>query len=270
MTINTLVKKNLFQISIILSFLIFSGFIHTKFIKPEIVLNKQSTALNINQDFLKLFSMGQNRLIADLYWISSLLESDLEHYKNKDLNSWLYLRFKSIIELDPKFLRAYQFGGKYLSIVKDDLFGAKDIFEKGIEVFPNDYDLLFNYGFLLAFELQDYKNAISIYKRVQHFSQAPIFIKSLIPKLQYETNNDLTIIYPIILNMYLSEPENSPLKNRFEKDLYAIKAEIDLNCLNSGQSHNCKTRDFNGLSYIKKGAHYVAPRDFKKYRLNKN
>ena len=88
-----------------------------------------------------MFSMGQKRVLADLIWIATLLESDVEHYKSDDLNSWMYLRFKTLFELDPSFLTGYRFAGKYLSIVKDDLEGAKEIFEQGLANYPQDYQL---------------------------------------------------------------------------------------------------------------------------------
>ena len=267
MTINTFTKKSIFHIFSLLAFLFIAGMIHTKSHKPEIILNKQSSALNLNQDFLKLFSVGQNRLLADFFWIVSLLESDLEHYKNKDLNSWLYLRFKSIIELDPYFKRVYRFGGQYLGIVTNDLFGSQQIFIRGIHQFPNDYDLLFSYGYLLAFEMKNYKKALPIYEKLLKFPQVPSYIKSLIPKLIYSKGNDLASIYPIVNNIYESEREESPLKKKLRKDLYAIKAEIDLRCLNM-KMLNCDTRDHSGDLYLNKNGFFYSKQDFKKYRLH--
>ena len=84
-----------------ISFLLIAGLIHNSIQKPEIVFNKQSSALNINQDFLKILSSGQNRLLADYLWIVTLLESDHDHYKKKDLNSWMYLRFVMQIPRPP-------------------------------------------------------------------------------------------------------------------------------------------------------------------------
>src|SRR5690606_9895324 len=111
-------------------------------------------------------------------------ESDLEHYKTKDLNSWMYLRFKSIIELDPKFLMAYQFGGQYLNIIKDDLEGSREIFEAGLRIFPNDYRLIRDAAFLYAFELEENQRAAELYERALTFSQAPIYFHSILSKLR--------------------------------------------------------------------------------------
>ena len=64
-------------------------------------------------------------MISSLLWTHTLLFSDYEHYKNDDLDSWMYLRFNTITDLDPRMYEAYNYGGQYLSIVKDDVFGAK-------------------------------------------------------------------------------------------------------------------------------------------------
>lgn len=263
-------KKNNYYIILILLFLVCAGTINNSYNTPKIEITKQQSAFNVNSDFLKIFSIGQTRLLASLLWVSTLLESDIDQFKEKNLNSWMFLRFKSIIQIDPQFLRAYQFGGKYLDIVKDDLEGARYIFKKGLDKFPNDYDLLFNYGFLLAFELNEYAEAVTIYKRVLKSSMAPEYIKSLIPKLIFEKDKNLEDIFPIVYDLYQKEPENSFLKQKLEKDLYAIKAEIDLKCLNSKEVFNCSKIDFYGNLYKKEGDKFISPSfPFIKYQLFK-
>lgn len=124
---------------------------------PIIVLNKQNTALNVNKNLLLFFNIGNKRLISDLLWVQTLLESDEEHYGKNDLNSWMYLRFLSISLLDPLFFENYMYGGLYLSIVKDDVLGAAEIFEKGLIYYPDNYNLNYYAGFNYYFELGDLK-----------------------------------------------------------------------------------------------------------------
>ncbi|MCO4755489.1 MAG: hypothetical protein KC478_13490, partial [Bacteriovoracaceae bacterium] len=133
--------------------------------KPPIVINKQDSAFNLQNSFYKFTFAGYKRLIADVLWITTLLESDTTHYKNGDLNNWMFLRFNSITTLDPKFLQNYVFATQYLSIVKDDPHGAAVIFERGINYYPNNYNLLFNGAFLYGFELREYAKATELFKR---------------------------------------------------------------------------------------------------------
>lgn len=106
-------------------FLLYLAFYTSKKVSPPILfISKQQSSLNVSESIVENFNIGQKRLISSLLWISTILESDQEHYKNKDLNSWMFLRFKTISFLEPKFYEAYNFGGPYLSIIKNDLAGA--------------------------------------------------------------------------------------------------------------------------------------------------
>jgi hypothetical protein len=263
-----ILKKKKDIIFIILTVMLFfiSGLINKNIKLPKIDISKQQSALNINDKFMQITSAGQQRLLCDLFWITTLLESDTDHYSRQDLNSWLYLRFKTIISLDPFFLENYQLGGKYLSIVKDDLLGAKEIFDSGLKQYPRDYDLLINAAFLYAFELNDFKMGYKLYEKVSHFPKAPKLLKTLLPKIQYQAGAKPQLIFSNLQEM-LKREKSSFLKEKITKELYAIKAQIDLECLNK-QKKNCSYKDYFGNFYIKKGALYKAPIKFNQYKLN--
>lgn len=246
--------------------LVISGILNNSYKKPHINVSKQDSALNFNDDVILMLNMGQKRLITDLFWIMTLLESDIEHYNKKDLNSWLYLRFKTIIRLDPLFLRAYRFGGKYLSIIKDDLYGAKEIFDKGLEVYPDDYDLLFDAAYLYAFELQDYKKAKELYQKVALFPKSPDFVKSLVNKIGFAGNSDLNLTFKVIYKLWQETPDETNLKTKLWQDLYSIKAELDLKCLNNN-GKNCAEADFAGNPYILQDGRYISRFPFSPYRF---
>ncbi len=138
-----------------------SGALNNKLTKPPLKIDKQDSALNFSNKFLKIGFAGYKRLISDVLWITTLLESDLKHYSRKDLNNWMFLRFNSISELDEYFLQNYLFGSQYLSIIKDDIEGSKVLFERGLHYYPNNYHLIFNAAFLYAFELGDAEKALT-------------------------------------------------------------------------------------------------------------
>ncbi|MBD64083.1 MAG: hypothetical protein CME62_02675 [Halobacteriovoraceae bacterium] len=245
-----------------------AGSLHTKLEKPPITIDKQSSALNFNDNMLSLFSMGQTRLLADLFWIVTLLESDEKHYKTRDLNSWMYLRFNTILNLDPKFLKAYRFGGKYLSIIKDDIVGAKEIFERGLKHYPDDYNLIYDTAYLYAFELDEFAKASELYKKLSQYPQAPEFIATLAAKIDFAAHEDLDLTYKILLDLLNSTPEDSNLYSKIKNDLYSIKAEKDLSCLNSGKA-NCDRKDFLGNKYLYKDGKFQTAAPFKPYKFNK-
>jgi hypothetical protein len=260
---NLLNNKIFLIVSLI--FIVLSGLVKNIQTLSPLSIPKQSTALNFNHDILKIFSLGQSRLISDILWITTLLESDLIHYKKKDLNSWMFHRFNTISNLDPLFLRNYQFGGQYLNIIKDDIFGSKIIFERGLKYFPNDYDLNYHVGYLYAFEIQDFEKALSKYLLIKDNPKAPKFIKSLLTKLKFRSTNDLELAFELTLHNYQTT-KDSYLKSKLESDLYAIKATIDLYCLNNLKLE-CKTKDYFNESYILKDGKYSSKKEFKEYGL---
>lgn len=216
---------------------------------PPINITEQDKALNINTTFLKTISIGNPRLISSILWVKTLLDSDLDHYKNNDLNSWMFLRFNSITDLDPNFYEAYLYGGLYLSIVKDDDLGAKSIYDKGIKIFPNDYELLKNIAFHYHFELKDILGASEFYNRLLSNPQTPNHYRSIYARFASESG-DLNEAYQVLYETYAKLSSASSLKEYFRKNLYAIKAEIDLICLNEGKK-GCSLLDFNSNPYTK-------------------
>ena len=254
-----------------LTLLLLSGIINTFNKKPFFTFSKQNSAININNFALNAFSLGQQRLISSFLWITTLIESDTEHYKKRDLSSWMYLRFNSITLLDPKFLEAYQFGGKYLNIVKDDLIGSQKIFESGLRHYPNNYDLLFNYAFLMAFEIQDYEKAILAYNKVIEFPQAPEYIKSLILKLKYENSTNPQLVLTLLKELYNKEPDGTYLKEKLEQDILSLQTQVDLNCLNNPKVNleKCNKISPTGKLYIKTDNKFISPDRFKEYKFHK-
>ena len=233
---------------------------------PKIIISKADSALNINDKITRFFSLGNNRIISDFLWITTLLQSDLEQYEKRDKNSWMYLRFNSITNFDPLFFNAYIFGGKYLAIVKDDLIGAESLYIKGLKSYPNSHPLIYNLAFLEAFELKNHEYAIKLYESIVDDERTPPFIKTFIQRLRYTLSLDLNETYNILLEMLKDEQEQTPIYNKIEYDLFTIKAEIDIECLNK-KLETCDDTDYFGEKYIKTKNGYKTSRPLIKYRI---
>lgn len=244
-----------------------AGTINLHLEKPIIKLSKQETALNINKELLIFSSAGNKRLLTDLLWIQTLIESDIEHYGNRDLNNWLFVRFSTISVLDPKFYENYLFGGQYLAIVKDDLEGASYIYEKGLSQYPDDYRLNFQNGFLNYYEIGNNEKGLKYLSKIQNNPRAPIFISSIINKLKYESGEDLESIYKLVLHNYETSGDER-LRQKLRGDLFSIKTEIDLLCLNQ-KRENCSLEDIDGNKYVLKDGSYHSTKPFLLYRINK-
>ena len=222
---------------------------------PKLVISQQDRSLNLNSSFLRFFNLGQKRLIADLLWIHTWIFADTQHYKDKSLGNWLYLRFNSMIVLDPNFYEAYARGAQYLSIIIDDDLGAKDLYDKGLKKFPDDYQLLINAAYHYRFELNDEKTASIIYDkmrdRIKRGQQVPSYVLSYIAKLS-QSRGDFEEALDILLINYKNIPDGSRLKPIFAKKISQIKGQRDLKCLNGKQENKkCDHLDFFGRPYQK-------------------
>jgi hypothetical protein len=253
------------MVILFLLLLALQGLIHTSFKKPPISISKQNSSLNFDNTFLKFSSFGHHRFIADLLWITTLIESDLEHYKKDDLNSWMYLRFNTITDLDEKRYYPYSFGARYLSIIKDDLKGAEKIFLKGLEHFQDDYQLNYNLAFLYIFEKNEVDKSVPFLGRIKDHPKAPPFIISLLSKAKAQAGFDLKEVYLAVKSRF-DEAKDERVKAKLEAELYALKAEIDLECLNTNQD-NCERFDLDGNAYIFKKGKYQSQKQYKPYRI---
>jgi tetratricopeptide (TPR) repeat protein len=234
--------------------------------KPKIEISKQDSALNFNTTFLKVFSLGNKRFFSDILWVQTLLESDEEHYKQKDLNSWMFIRFNNVAELDPMFYQNYLWGGIYLSIIKDDRLGAAEIFEKGLKYYPEDYDLIYNAGFNYYAQLENYKRAYELFLKIQHHPKAPAFLPTLTAKIKFQHDFDYDGTIAFLLDQY-KIAKDQMIISKIEKNLYALKAEKDLKCLNEGKE-NCDLKDIKGTPYKMINGMYQASEEFTPYRFN--
>jgi tetratricopeptide (TPR) repeat protein len=266
-----MVKKNngnnYFVLIAAIAFYFIAITLHSNNTKPAFTVVKQDSAINLSQDFLKFVSLGNKRLIADMLWIQTLLESDLVKYDRRDLNSWMYLRFRTISELDPKFYENYLYGGMLLSIVKDDLEGAADIYQRGIKHYPHDYKLNYNAGFNYYFELGNFERGLYHLEKVLEHPSSPPALKFIINKLRFEESRDYDSAIDFI-RYNLAHTQDPILEKKLKADLYSLKAERDLNCLNSG-SENCESLDSMGDRYIRKNGKWISVHPFTPYKVHK-
>lgn len=242
-------------------------FFHFKSPYPDIVISKQQTATNINRYFLKVFSIGNKRLVSSMIWIQTLIESDVEHYDKKDKNNWLFLRFRTIAELDELFYQNYNWGGLYLSIVKDDLVGAAEIYELGLIKYPDDYQLNYNAGFNYFFEMDDLASALPKLKKILTNPNTSTVSRSIVNKILFEKTKDYDLVLDY-LNQNLGLVKEETFRSKILADIYAVKAERDLSCLNE-EKQDCEKLDSDGNPYLYKNGRWLAAKVFSEYRLKK-
>jgi hypothetical protein len=233
--------------------------------KPLMFVPKQTQSLNFNSSLFNYCNLGLKRLISSALWISTIIESDIDHYKQKDLNSWMFLRFNSISELEPLFYENYAFGGVYLSIIKDDIPGSTIIFNKGISKYPFRYPLLRDASYHFFFEAKNYNRAYELTQIIKKKFPQKIALMGMTTKLEAE-NGKLEEALATLDEYQKSYPRGDIIGEKIFQNRYALKAEIDLNCLNKAGNENCNRIDLNGLPYLKNKNGYIAQTEWKPYR----
>jgi tetratricopeptide (TPR) repeat protein len=234
--------------------------------KPIFTITRSEEALNFSSIFLKLTSLGNKRFYSSILWTHTLLSGDLEHYKNNDLSSWMYLRFDAITDLDPFFYEAYLYGGRYLSIIKDDLIGAEALLLKGLKFYPNDYWLLYYTAFNYYFEMQEKETGILYYKKLINHPKAnkinPTLSTLLAGMVARQGNYESSIQ---ILKNSIATTTKPEFKKRCQTLIIQISIEKDLHCLNN-KNKNCNTIDPMGLPYIKKNGIFDSQTKRRKFK----
>lgn len=225
---------------------------------PTIVISKQDSSFNLKNNYWNYVNYGQKRLLSSLYWIATILESDHEHYKQKDLNSWMFLRFKTISELEPMFYQNYKFSGIYLSIVKDDLEGASYMYDKGLSFYPDDYYLLSNAAFHYRFEVKDQEKAYNLFLTLSKNHQLPPYLLGSFAKMQSEINPQDAL--NTISEVQKQFPKENSIYKKLEEYRYALRAQIDLKCLNE-KKLNCNKFDLEGRPYLFKNGQFKAEKN---------
>lgn len=235
---------------------------------PQIQTSKQESALNLDGNLMVYLSAGHKRMLTDLLWVQTLIESDIEHYAKKDLNNWLFIRFLTMATLDPLFYENYLFGGQYLAIVKDDLEGAAIIYDKGLRQYPDDYRLIFNAGYLNYYEMGNFQRGKELLQRIVDHPKAPDYLRSIINKISASSGENLEEVFELV-KVNFDESPPGPLREKLASELYAIRAEIDLRCLDGGGT-DCRRTDLDGIPYGYRDGKHRSPKKFQRYRINRS
>jgi hypothetical protein len=220
------------------------------FKSPEITVevSLQDHSMTPRTSIVRHFSLGLKRSIADIIWIHTLMESDTEHYKAKDLRSWMYLRFAAIAELDPRFYENYHYGSQYLMIIKDDLPASEALLREGLRHYPDDVSLNWQLGYLYAIEKNTPLEAMPYLDRIRFNPRRPQMFDSLYTRIASGTLGKKEA-FDYALEVWKSHAEGTPIKERLAVMLYTLKASLDLECLNQNRK-DCPRDDFDGNPYV--------------------
>ena len=154
---------------------------------------------------------------------------------------------------------------KYLSIVKDDLFGAESIYLKGLQHYPNRYWLIYHTAFNYYFEIKDRDKGLEYFKLLKAHpdsNKLSPHLSSLIATM-VARKGELEAAR-LMLESALLNTTDPNLKRRYKYLLLSLKVDEDLTCLNQDLG-NCSKRDPKGSLYFKENGLYRSKNVWKSF-----
>jgi hypothetical protein len=154
-------------------------------------------------EHMELFTFGFADSMADSLWLRWIQDSDScvtyksalpanpipaqegefsnPRHKFCD-NSWAFKMLDSITRLAPQFKMPYQAGAITLSVLVEDYEGAKVIFDRGVEAFPQDWQLLYRAAYHYLFDRHDLTHSAELMVRAEK-AGAPSWLSLLAARL---------------------------------------------------------------------------------------
>ncbi len=124
-------------------------------------------------EVIRYFSFGFSEIYADILWMRLIQDIDfcssekgIPIYDGKTKyqcdKGWSFKMTSAIIELAPRFLRPYEISGSIMSVVMGDQKGAKAIYDKAVQQFPDNWKIHFSAGSHYLLELGEEEKAVPL------------------------------------------------------------------------------------------------------------
>lgn len=185
--------------------------------------------------------------MADLFWLSTIQNmgycengdepsaynpgANLEEILNVELKpsrcdrGWVFQMMDFITDLSPKFEPVYEIGATVLSVVVDDREGAKIIFDKGLEHFPNNWILNYRAAYHYMFDLQKPGRAADLLMAAYQ-NGGPDYLPTLATRL-YSKVGRAMLGYTTLKGFIENNPD-SPHIERAKERLEQLKKDLNI------------------------------------------
>lgn len=209
-------------------FLFFLGGIG--FLNPSSDLKKNVKVLP-PPDHLEKFHFGFKENMADLLWLDFIQRAyDCSKYEDPKGEHcplrWGYKVLNTASKLAPKFEVLYVHGAVQLTVLLDDHLGAKEVFERGLQHFKDNWLINYRAAYLYLEELHDNERAAELMDHAAKVG-APFWTRSLASKL-YDREGRWEMSYRILSELY-EEAEEGPWKEELAERLKKIVQKIKQN-----------------------------------------
>ena len=173
---------------------------------------------------VKEMSMGLKVQIADSFWLRAVQDFDYCDQKINETEchgkSWLFQVLDLVTDLDQNFKEVFFYGGLALTVIISDYDGASKIFDKGVTLFPKEWELNYAAGYHSMIEEKNYKKAAERYLAAANYG-APNWVRILAGTLAAKGGD--TEFAEKVIEQMISLNEDPKYVERLEKKLDAIK-----------------------------------------------
>lgn len=177
-----------------------------------------------NGRLLRLAAFGQRLLLADLYWLKTVMymgESVLVPERGLDS---LHALGEVVTDLDPRFGYAYQVVGSNLSGLAHRVRESNLILEKGVRNLPERWSLPFLLAFNKFFYEEDFASAAAWARRAAEVGKRPQ-LALLAANLSLAANSEDQYQAAIsFLELSLPQAETPELREQLEGRLVKVRA----------------------------------------------
>jgi hypothetical protein len=176
-------------------------------------------------DALKRASLGFDGLMADIYWIRTLLYFGEKFERQRGADQFFDMSKLGLlepmlnitVELDPKYIAAYRFGAVFLPEINAD--AATRFVERGIRNNPDEWRLYQDLGFV-EWRRNRFREAAEAYARGSRLPGAPSWMRTM-PALMMAKGGDRETAREMFLRLY-EESDDPFIKQVSEEQLMLL------------------------------------------------
>lgn len=194
---------------------------------------------------LRALSMGQNGLLANLYWTRAVQYFGTQRLTHANDFSLLKPLIDTAVQLDPQLLIAYYAGGFFLSTPRPRGAGrpdqAVDLLQRGIQANPDAWRLWHHLGFTYYWELGEYEKASAAYLEGSKNPKALPWMKVMAASITAKGGNRETSRF--MWTEILNSTDDETIKANARRNLMLLTVSDDVDGL---QRATEKFHDRNG------------------------
>lgn len=192
---------------------------------------------------IEYFVLGYKDMAADIFWLRVIQDFDYcENLKDQQDRTvspgngitnglrcagveqgWAFRMLDTVTRLAPKFRVPYVMGGPVLSVLIQDKEGARLLYERGIEQFPESWQLPYYAGYHYLTELNQPERAAELLLKAGERG-APGWVNSLAAKV-YGQEGRLELAASVLRNMIEQDPEGR-WADHYRDRLKEVEAQV--------------------------------------------